>query len=183
MGSLKEATVACRQGVALLEGEEVAEAADLEDVISEAYLYSQFGTTLSEGGQGKEGLLWCNKSLALLEPWAARTNRPHTLLMSMSISLDYIGRVYFRLFRPREARDAFQKAVDIELELVAAHPSDSGYLNSLGTDYNWLALALRQNGQLKEALAVETRALQAKEQLVGRHPEVPDYKANLAQLC
>jgi tetratricopeptide (TPR) repeat protein len=181
VGSKEEAIAAYHKGIGFLEREPAGGDTDMEDLIVEAELYSQLGGTLAEAGQARDGLPWCNKALALLERRITKTNRPRDLLFLQALTYDNLGRVHTGLFQHQQAVEAFRKGVDINLELVAAHPGYSKYQLVLSTHYNTLAVALRQSGRTSEALAAVRKAVEVKEQLVARHPDAPDYKANLAR--
>jgi serine/threonine-protein kinase len=181
VGAQRETLAAYRRGVAFLDQEKLAETPDLADVVAQAELYTQLGATLGYVGRGQEGLVWCEKSLALLQTRLTPTNRPAELLASLSLTYDNIGRIQSRQAQPEKALEAHRKAVAIDEELVRAHPSDSRHLRGLGTDLNTLALVLLRSGRREEGQAAMKKSLEAKEQLVVRYPGLPDYEANLAR--
>jgi serine/threonine protein kinase/tetratricopeptide (TPR) repeat protein len=180
-GLPEEAIATYRKGVAFLERERVADDTDVDDVAVEAGLYAQLGGALNNVGQAQEGLRWCQRALAQLEPRLTKTNRPRRVLDALSVVYDISGRVQLGLSQRQQAVETFRKAVDVSLELVAAHPSDNRCLLDLSINYNSLAGALSQSGRTSEGLAALGKSVEAKQQLVDRHPEVPDYKANLAR--
>jgi tetratricopeptide (TPR) repeat protein len=181
VGAQEEAIGSYRRAVAFLEREQTGVPDDWEDRHAQALLYVQLGSTLSDAGRPKEGLAWSEKAFPLLQRPAGDTSRPIDWVYALAMAYNNNGRVLTRLAQPDRAVEAYRKAVDLDLELVARHSSDSRYQHNLGADYNSLAMELIHAGQKQEGLMVLQRSLEAKEQLAARRPEVPDYRANLAR--
>jgi tetratricopeptide (TPR) repeat protein len=80
-----------------------------------------------------------------------------------------------------KALEAFRKAVDCDLKLVAAHPNVSIYQEFLGTDYTDLALTQLRAGRGQEGYANFKKALDVKEKLAARYPEVAEFTSSLAR--
>jgi Tfp pilus assembly protein PilF len=75
----------------------------------------------------------------------------------------------------------FRKELAVVERLVASHPGARLYLDAQGRVTNGLGLVQMQSRQDTQALASFKKAVEIKEGLVARYPDIPDYKANLAR--
>jgi tetratricopeptide (TPR) repeat protein len=182
-GAQGEAIDVQRKAAAFLEGEDATAIHEPDDLLERASFYSLFGQTLVQVGQAKEGQVWCDKALRTIEPLISKGNQSAQVRCSLSAFYNYLGRVYRKLSDGPKALEAFRKALDLDLELVAAHPGVSVYKEYLGTDYTDLATAQMQAGQVQEGFANYKKAFEVKEKLAARHPEVADFTASLARAC
>jgi tetratricopeptide (TPR) repeat protein len=180
-GAQKETIDVKRKAAAFLEGEDETVALEPTDTVARAEFYASFADALVKAGQIKEGQAWCDKALRTIEPLMSKGNPPVQVYVGLSSVHNYLGRVYHQLSDLPRALEAFRKAVDFDLQLVAAHPSVSTYQQYLGTNYSDLGLMQIQAGQGQEGYANLQKSLEVKEKLAARHPEVADYTANLAR--
>jgi serine/threonine-protein kinase len=182
LGSQEEAIAVLRRGVALAEEGQVSPATELNDVLAMSKLYNSLGAVLSDSEKApREGLVWCQKSVQLLQPRLTRTDRPARLLSTLGVAYCTTGRSHAQLRQYEVAVQAYRKSVELQQELIAAHPGVARYQSDLGAYLNNLSLCEFASGQTQEGLASLKRALEVKEQLAQRHPDVPDYQANLVR--
>src|SRR5262249_35252070 len=104
-----------------------------------------------------------------------------TVRYALTVAYSGIGRARRKLSDRRGALDAFRQGVGLGQKLVADHPAVSLYQQGLCTDYNDLALVLLESGQSREGLATLQKSVPLREQLVARHPGVPDFASYLAR--
>jgi serine/threonine-protein kinase len=181
LGAEQEALAVYRKAIAVLRREGRNAAPDPSDDVAKADVYSAFGGLLVRRGQKQEGQLWCARALQTIQPLTAGgelSSRTHSLLSSV---YGQIGRAHDHLSDYPRALEAFRKAVDHDLQLVAAHPAVSIYQQYLGTDYYDLGRAQIKAGQRQQGLVHLKKSLDIKQKLVARYPEVPDFTANLAR--
>jgi tetratricopeptide (TPR) repeat protein len=181
VGAEKAAIDVKRKAIAFLEGEDETVALEPADIIARAEFYATFADALVRAGQLKEGQAWCDKALRAIEPLVAKGNFSTHIYFGLSSVYSHVGRVYKNLSDGPRALEAFRKAVDCDLKLVAAHPGVSIYQQYLGTDCSDLGLAQMRAGQGQEGYANLQKALDVKEKLAARYPEVADFTANLAR--
>jgi eukaryotic-like serine/threonine-protein kinase len=180
-GAQGDGIAAYRKAVAYLEGEDPGATLEPLDVVLQAQTYAQLGSTLIGAGQPKEGQAWCARSVQTLETLIVKEQPPAALLYNLANVYNRIGRAHRGLADWPKAIAAFQKAVDFESQLVAAHPNVSKYQMGLGVVYNDLASAQLQGGQRADGYRNFHKAVEVKESLVARYPDVPDYQANLVR--
>jgi serine/threonine-protein kinase len=170
-----------RKAVASLPGEGKPAATEPDDIVLEAESCAMLGRVLVDAGQPKEGQLWCARALNRLEPLTARGALPASLNYGLTVIYNSVGRAYAGMQDWRKAIEVNRKCVEVDQQLVAAHPNVRLYQEGLGIDLNYLGLTQINAGQREEGLASFRKSLEVKEQLAARHPEVPDYQANLAR--
>jgi serine/threonine-protein kinase len=181
VGSNEQAIATCRKAAAFLDDDQAAPASELKDIISEADLYGELGSGLAGAGHVKEAVVWCSRSLQLLEPRLTRTNRPANLLYSLNSNYGAMSQAYLQASQHHEALTYRRKAVDVGRELAEAHPGVSFYQFVLGMSYHNLAVSELNQKEVQQGLADLKKAVEVKEQLVARLPDAPDYQANLVR--
>jgi serine/threonine-protein kinase len=177
LGAQAEAIAVCRRGAAFLQDEGEAAPRPLE-AVRRAMFPSLFGLFLAESGAKDEATVWCKKAVQLLEPLAP--GDPDFEVYRASVN-DYLGRAHWALRDLPAAQEAFRQELGLLQKLTTAHPGVGLYQDMLGRLLTILATVQMEAGQPAEALASFKRAVEVKESLVARYPELPDHKANLAR--
>ena len=76
--------------------------------------------------------------------------------------------------------DSYQKAIEIQQELVAENRSVVEYQASLAWSYHNLGLTLQTQGNLDEVLAFFHKVIAIYQELVSQNPEIGKYRSGLA---
>jgi tetratricopeptide (TPR) repeat protein len=101
-----------------------------------------------------------------------------TLQADLGAAYFRVGKITFELGATEEPIGAYEQAVDIRKNLVAASADDA--LNDLAETYRELERALRRDGKFEEALVASRQAIEIWKKLAAEHPTVPAYKHGLA---
>jgi serine/threonine-protein kinase len=180
-GAQAEAIAVYRKAAAFLEGEDSAAVLEPADLLVRADFSSKFGEALVQAGQTKEGHVWCDKAQRATELLIAKGKPSAEIYYGLSAVYTSLGRAYTKLSDGSKALEAFRKAVDCDLQLLADHPGVSVYQQNLGIDYTDLGTTQIHAGQGQEGYANLKKSLEIKEKLAARYPEVADFTASLAR--
>ena len=119
---------------------------------AQAQVYATLGSALIMAGQAKEGRGWCSKALQTLKPLLSRATPPAEVHSQLSSFYDRIGRAHAHLSEWSKAEEAFRKAVEYDLQLVAAHPGVGDFQEGLGVTLNLLFTAQSELGTAPRSL-------------------------------
>ncbi|MEM8961838.1 MAG: tetratricopeptide repeat protein, partial [Acidobacteriota bacterium] len=98
----------------------------------------------------------------------------------LSVSFNKMGDLYRALGEGLEAREAYQRSLDIALGLAASEPDRTDYQRDLSVSFNkmgGLFLALEQYDEALEAFGED---LAIAERLASSEPDRADYQVDLA---
>ncbi len=177
IGAQAESLAVCRRGVAFLEEEGEAAPPPLE-AVKRAQFLSFFGLQLAESGHKDEAPAWCKKAADLLE---RATPGDTDFEYRRATVYSHLGRAYRALRDLPAAQEALRRELALWEKLATDHPGVRSYQDGVGRVLTILAPVQMEAGQTAAALASYKRAVEVKDGLVARNPDVPDYKANLAR--
>jgi serine/threonine-protein kinase len=152
-----------------------------------AAMYLQTSLFLSDLGEMDEAIGLNEKARALWEQLVREYPNTHEYRADLSEGYHFLGVILYyppraQARRPREAEQAFRKAVALQEQLVAEFPTSPFFRQFLAVNYANLARLLQQTGRLTEAEQTNRKAIGLLEKLAADFPGVYYYREQQAML-
>lgn len=120
-------------------------------------------------------------AIALLQQLTAEDQKQLDYTAELARALRYLARIRHKQGQPAEAKGDFDRAVQLQEQVVQLAPHIPDYRRDLALTHFLRSVVHHQNGNRQDALLACRMALEQQRQLVDQHPGELDYQAEFAR--